>query len=68
MSRNVSVNSGSLRFVQNISVGPHVFQADEPNENGGKDAGPDPYELVLAALGACAGITVQMYAAENSGP
>ena len=68
MSRTVSVNSGSLRFVQNISVGPHVFQADEPNENGGKDAGPDPFELILAALGACASITVQMYADRKQWP
>ena len=35
MSRNVSVNSGSMRFVENISVGPHAFQADEPSANGG---------------------------------
>lgn len=62
MSRNVSVNSGSMRFVQTISVGPHAFQADEPSANGGDDAGPDPHELLLAALGACASITVQMYA------
>jgi putative redox protein len=68
MSRNVSVNSGSLRFVQNISVGPHVFQADEPSENGGKDAGPDPFEFILTALGACAGITVQMYADRKHWP
>jgi len=68
MSRNVSVNSGSLRFVQNISVGPHLFRADEPSENGGKDAGPDPFELILAALGACAGITVQMYADRKQWP
>ena len=68
MSRNVSVNSGSLRFVQNISVGPHLFQADEPSENGGKDAGPGPHDLVLAALGACAGITVQMYADRKQWP
>jgi uncharacterized OsmC-like protein len=68
MPRNVSINSGSLRFVQNISVGPHVFQADEPSEDGGKDAGPDPHELVLAALGACAGITVQMYADRKQWP
>ena len=68
MSRNVSANSGSLRFVQNISVDPHVFQADEPSENGGKDAGPDPHELLLAALGACAGITVQMYADRKQWP
>ena len=68
MSRNVSVNSGSLRLVQNISVEPHVFQADEPSENGGKDAGPEPFELILAALGACAAITVQMYADRKQWP
>jgi len=68
MPRNVSINSGSLRFVQNISVGPHVIEADEPSENGGKDAGPDPHELVLAALGACASITVQMYADRKQWP
>jgi putative redox protein len=68
MPRNVSVNSGPLRFVQNISVGPHVFQGDEPSENDGKDAGPDPFELVLAALGACASTTVQMYADRKQWP
>ena len=68
MPRNVSVNSGAIRFVQNISVGAHVFQADEPSENGGIDAGPDPHELLLAALGACASITVQMYAGKKQWP
>jgi putative redox protein len=68
MYRNVSVKSGSLRFVQNIFVGPHVFQGDEPSENGGKDAGPSPFELILAALGACASTTVQMYADRKQWP
>src|ERR1700690_1446610 len=68
MYRNVSVKSGSLRFVQNISVGPHGFQGDEPSENGGKDAGPNPFELILAALGACASTTVQMYADRKQWP
>jgi putative redox protein len=45
-----------------------VFQADEPSENGGKDAGPEPHELVLAALGTCAAITVQMYADRKQWP
>ena len=62
MSRRVCVNSGQLRFVQEISVGPHAFQADESSEYGGKDAGPNPHELLLAALGSCASTTVQMYA------
>jgi putative redox protein len=68
MSRNVFVNSGSLRFVQSISVGKHVFPADEPSEYGGKDVGPNSQELLLAALGACAGITVQMYADRKQWP
>lgn len=68
MPRNVSVKSGSVTFVQNISVGPHAFQADEPSANGGNDAGPEAHELLLAALGACASITVQMYAHRKQWP
>lgn len=68
MSRSVSVTSGSVRFVQNISVDHHLFHADEPSEHGGKDAGPDPHELLLSALGACTGISVQMYADRKQWP
>ena len=68
MARSVYVTSGSLRFVQNISVAHHVLQADEPPEYGGRDAGADPHELLLAALGACAAITVQMYADRKQWP
>jgi putative redox protein len=68
MSRSVSVTSGCLRFVQNISIGPHVLKADERHEPGGTEAGPDPHELLLAALGACAAITVQMYADRKQWP
>jgi multidrug efflux pump subunit AcrB len=50
MFRNVCVNSGSMKFVQNINVGPHAFQADEPSAYGGNNAGPDSHELLLAAL------------------
>jgi putative redox protein len=68
MSRNVFVNSGSRKYAQNISVGPHVLQADEPSEYGGNDVGPNPYELLLAALGACTSMTVQMYAERKQWP
>src|ERR1700693_2377021 len=68
MSRNVYVNSGSTRFVQNVSVGTHAFQVDDPSENGGNDAGPESHELLLAALGSCASTTVQMYAYRKQWP
>ncbi len=68
MPRGVRVNSGNSRYDQIISVGPHVLQADEPNEFGGNDAGPNPYELLLAALGACTSMTVRMYAERKQWP
>ena len=68
MTRAVLVNSGQVDYVQNISVGQHLSQADEPVDSGGLDAGPDPYELLLSALGACIGITLRMYAERKLWP
>src|SRR4030095_16524586 len=54
--------------VQTISVGHHNFQGDEPFDVGGRDAGPNPFELLLAALGVCTSITVRMYADRKGWP
>jgi len=62
VARSVSVSSGPLRYAQVVSVGAHVFRADEPVDVGGGDIGPNPEELLMASLGACASITAQMYA------
>ena len=44
-----------------VTSGRHRFVSDEPI-GVGDDAGPDPYALLLSALGACKVMTVQMYA------
>jgi putative redox protein len=68
MSRDVAVTSKCAGYLQNISIGQHRIQADEPAEAGGCDAGPNPYELLLAALGACTSMTLRMYANRKRWP
>ncbi len=68
MARIVFVSDGNSGFLQDIVVGPHRLHADEPREAGGSDTGPDPYELLLASLGACTGITLRMYADRKQWP
>jgi len=58
--------AGSL--VQDISVGRHHFLADEPLAVGGSDAGPTPYGLLLAGLGACTSMTLELYARRKAWP
>jgi uncharacterized OsmC-like protein len=49
-------------FAQEVIAGRHHLTADEPVNVGGLDSGPGPYELLLAALGACTSMTLRLYA------
>jgi putative redox protein len=53
---------GNARYRVEITVGAHALVADEGPTLGGQDAGPAPYDLLLAGLGACTSITLKMYA------
>ena len=55
-------------FQQEIVAGRHRMLADEPVSVGGTDTGPGPYDLLLAALGACTSMTIRMYADRKSLP
>lgn len=48
-------------FRTHVSAGAHTLIADEPVAAGGTDEGMSPYELLLAALGACTAMTLKMY-------
>jgi putative redox protein len=52
----------TARYATTIDAGGHAIVADEPPANGGADAGPAPYDLLLASLSACTAITLRMYA------
>jgi putative redox protein len=46
----------------------HTLITDEPIEAGGEDSGPDPYTLILAALGSCISMTTMLYARRKGWP
>jgi len=68
VSRTVTVDGNEARYLQKISVDPHLLQADELSDVRGTDAGPGAYELLLADLGACISITPRMYADRKQWP
>jgi putative redox protein len=55
-------------FAQQIAIGRHHLKSDEPDSAGGTDTGPSPYDLLLAALGSCTSMTVEMYARKKNWP
>src|SRR5215831_7231534 len=65
--RDVVVSSDGF-LKQQVTARNHSFIADEPVEAGGGDLGPDPYSLLLSALGACTSMTLQLYARHKGIP
>lgn len=67
MSEVVVTSQTNLRNEVRYGDG-HSFITDEPVSAGGEDAGPDPYTLLLAALGSCISMTVTLYARRKQWP
>ncbi len=67
-TKSVIVRGHGAGLAQEILAGRHHFHADEPVFAGGGDTGPSPYDLLLAALGACTSMTLGMYARRKAWP
>jgi len=64
----VRVRGSAAGFSQEITAGRHRLVSDEPVAQGGTDTGPSPYDLLLAALGACTSMTIALYARRKGWP
>lgn len=65
---DVVVRGDAASFKQEIIAGKHRLLADEPVSAGGTDAGPDPYDYLLIALGVCTSMSVGLYARRKNLP
>lgn len=60
--------NGKGRYQQAVTAGHHQLIGDEPPSMGGTDAGPAPFDFIMAGLGSCTSITLRMYAERKSLP
>jgi len=59
---------GISRLAQDVFIGRHRLAADEPVGAGGSNLGPNPYDFLLAGLGACTSMTLRLYADHKQWP
>ncbi|MDZ4057516.1 MAG: OsmC family protein [Polynucleobacter sp.] len=64
--RKVETRFGSGAYEQRITVGSHHLLSDVDASKGGSDNSPSPHEYLAAALAACTGMTLKMYASRKS--
>ncbi|MBN3561022.1 bifunctional alpha/beta hydrolase/OsmC family protein [Aliamphritea spongicola] len=64
----VLIREGNKQFLRVVHTDHHQWLSDEPVNVGGGNAGPDPYEQLLSALGSCTSMTIRMYANHKNLP
>ncbi len=68
IDNRVTASTGPEGFFTELFANGHALVADEPEDYGGTNRGPTPYDYLLAALGACTSMTLQMYARHKQLP
>jgi putative redox protein len=64
----VTTHRGTGPLQQVIEIGPHRILTDVKPELGGADSGPEPHDILAAALAACTTLTVNLYAKRKGYP
>lgn len=62
----VLVSSNAAKGMQHdVKAGNHNFLSDAGTDIGGNETGPNPHELLLAALGACTSMTLKVFSSRR---
>ncbi|WP_051590590.1 OsmC family protein [Flavobacterium daejeonense] len=61
LEKDIVGNIGTQKYLCTISWRNGQLIMDEPENNGGKDLGPDPFSALLASLASCTLATLRMY-------
>jgi len=61
-NRTVTATIGRDAYRTELKTSAHSIQADEQAEDGGKNAGPTPGDLLRMSVASCTAITLRMYA------
>lgn len=65
---NVVDEAGKGDFQVEVKAGTSTFLMDEPVQAGGLGSGPNPYDLLSTAIGACALMMIRLYARRKQWP
>jgi len=64
----IVAETGLGRYQVEARAGSSAFLVDEPASVGGLGSGPNPYDLLGAALGSCTAMTIRLYAERKAWP
>lgn len=65
MSSASAKETGIGQFQVRVQTGPHSFLMDEPVKVGGLDSGPNPFDMLCAAMASCTLMTMKLYASRK---